>query len=397
MSFGYDSRAAARGDEGPSVLLLAPLYPPAFRGGGPIRTTEAMVETHGDRYRFYVISSDTDWGESKALGVPTDTWVVRDKASVLYARKRHLGSLIRALWQGSRLNPDFVYINSFLDPKFSILPMLLSKFRIFGNAVMVVAPRGEFGTAALAKKALKKKVFLIASRLTRLHSGVIWHASSEVEAGEIRTYQPRAAVVVRLNESILPLTAMRCPSSGTDNVHLIFVSRISEIKGVTLLLEALGQVEVGVTLKIYGTAQNSAYLRRCEELASRLPSNVDVVFCGGVENSKVRGLFAEADAFFLPTEHENFGHAIAESLSAGCPTFVEDVTPWTDVIMDGGGRIVANHTVDAWSAELKDYCSLPRSVRSRMKSEAADAYERWRAEQEGPSVFDIIAKSALGV
>ncbi|UVE96440.1 glycosyltransferase [Dietzia sp. B32] len=350
-----------------------------------------MVETHGDNYQFYVIASDTDWGESAPLGVATDRWLRRGSAYVLYTRAAKSTSILRALWLGRRLKPDFVYINSFLSPRFSIFPIALSRVGFFGRSIVVVAPRGEFGDAALAIKPRKKALFLAASKIIGLHRRVVWHASSEVEASEIRTIRPRANIKVRLNESNLPRKALRRHEPCGEHVKLVFVSRISEIKGVTLLLEALSHVTAGkVSLDLYGSAQNAHYLHECREIAAQIPANITVTFHGSVENSEVRRLFMSADAFFLPTEHENFGHAIAESLSAGCPTYIEDVTPWTQIIEGGGGRVVPEHTVSCWSEAIEEFCTALPETRTEMKRRAADAYERWRAGHEGPSIFDLI-------
>ncbi|MGX1597896.1 glycosyltransferase family 4 protein [Dietzia maris] len=289
-----------------------------------------------------------------------------------------------------QLKPDIVYINSFLSPNFSILPTALSRFGLFGKATVIIAPRGEFGAAALAIKARKKKAFLLFSRLTGLHRNVIWHASSEMEADDIRHHVSDAKVAIRLNESSLPLKALRTNRPDDGIVRLIFISRISEIKGVKLLLEALSSVTQTVTIDLYGSAQNPDYLAECRELAAKLPKNVTASFKGSIENSKVRSLFADADAFFLPTEQENFGHAIAESLSAGCPVFIEDVTPWTEIVRHGGGAIVRERTVQVWGKALRDYCGDSHSNRMRMKDQAADAYEKWRANHEGPSVFELV-------
>lgn len=380
----------------PRVLLVTPLYPPAYRGGGPIRTTEALVETHGDKFDFFVITSDTDWGESTPLDVETDHWVQQRKAQVTYTQARASQSLLRAYWAGIRVKPDFLYINSFLNPKFSIIPVALSRLGLFRKATVILAPRGEFGTAALALKGRKKKVFLLGSQVSGLHRKVVWHASSEIEADDIRRCKPNAQVVIRLNESNLPKTALRSNRPDDGIVRLVFISRISEIKGVKLLLEALSSVTQTVEISLYGSAQNPSYLDECLELAARLPENITASFKGAVENSLVRSLFADADAFFLPTEQENFGHAIAESLSAGCPVFVEDVTPWTATVRNGGGEIVLEHTPQGWGLVLSYYCSLSHSDRMKMKVRAAEAYEQWRANHEGPSVFELVKSNSSG-
>lgn len=378
----------------PKVLLVTPLYPPAYRGGGPIRTTEALVETHGEKFDFFVITSDTDWGESNPLDVETDHWVQNRKAQVTYTRKQTIRSLLRAYRSGMQLKPDFVYINSFLSPKFSIIPVALSRLGCFGKATVIIAPRGEFGSAALALKGFKKKAFLLGSRISGLHRKVVWHASSEIEATDIRRSQPDAQVSIRLNESNLPLKALRTSRPDDGIIRLIFISRISEIKGVKLLLEVLFSTTQTVEIELYGSAQNPSYLEECRKLTACLPENITASFKGSVENSQVRSLFANADAFFLPTEQENFGHAIAESLSAGCPVFIEDVTPWTKTVRNGGGGIVPERTVQTWGQALSYYCSLSHSDRMKMKDQAADAYEIWRANHEGPSIFELITGSS---
>ncbi|MBB1017366.1 glycosyltransferase [Dietzia sp. DQ11-71] len=350
-----------------------------------------MVDTHGDRFQFNVITSDTDWGETTPLDVKTDEWLQRGKARVLYAQKRKPFSLYRALRSGAAVKPDFVYINSFLSPGFSILPVALSKIGYFGNAKIILAPRGEFGASALAIKARKKSLYLFVSRLLNLHSQIGWHASSATEANELKAFYPKADVKVRLNESLLPSKAIRRSIPCNSIVRLVFVSRISEIKGLTLLLEALAGVTQEVHLDIYGSAQVPSYLEKCQRLAAALPSNIRATFHGSVDNSQVRERFIEADAFFLPTEHENFGHAIAESLSAGCPVFIEDVTPWTSTIKNGGGQIVPTRTIGAWREALQDYCALSATERTALKESAADVYEQWRAENVGPSIFDLFA------
>ncbi|MFQ5335727.1 MAG: glycosyltransferase, partial [Flavobacteriales bacterium] len=40
---------------------------------------------------------------------------------------------------------------------------------------------------------------------------------------------------------------------------------------------------------------------------------------------------------FMPTLGENFGHAIIESMAAGCPVLISDQTPWKDLEPDAGG------------------------------------------------------------
>src|SRR3546814_7721331 len=54
------------------------------------------------------------------------------------------------------------------------------------RSTVILAPRGEFSQGALAIKPMKKQAFIAASRVTGLHRSVIWQASTEIEADDIR-------------------------------------------------------------------------------------------------------------------------------------------------------------------------------------------------------------------
>lgn len=379
-----------------SVLMFAGLYPPAYRGGGPIRTTFAIADTHSDTTSFRIITSDRDWGETEPLDVKSNKWTERDEARVWYARNDSLSSLLRAILSARADHPAFIYLNSFFSPVYSIFPALLFKLRLFGSARLIVAPRGEFGSAAQSYKSTKKKIFLKFCSAIKLHERTIWHASSEIEATDISRTFPESEVIVRINESTLPNSAIRYNFNPDKVVRLIFISRIAEIKGVSILLNALSGVDSEVSLQIYGPSDDLDYLEICHSLARALPDNIKVTFEGAVENAEVRGLFARSDAFFLPTEQENFGHAIAESLSAGCPVFIADVTPWSEVIRNGGGVIVPSRDPADWHEALAKFCSLSAEQRYARKLAAGGAYEEWRVQQDGPSIFQLASRQRLG-
>ena len=55
------------------ILVAAPLFPPAFLGGGPIRTLDALVSQAPARFNVRVITRDRDLGAHERLGQPTST------------------------------------------------------------------------------------------------------------------------------------------------------------------------------------------------------------------------------------------------------------------------------------------------------------------------------------
>jgi glycosyltransferase involved in cell wall biosynthesis len=82
---------------------------------------------------------------------------------------------------------------------------------------------------------------------------------------------------------------------------------------------------------LYGTIYNASYWKECQLVINRLPSNITVNFCGSLEKEKVQATLKEYDFLFMPSQGENFGHSIIESLLAGCPVIISDRTPWRNL------------------------------------------------------------------
>jgi glycosyltransferase involved in cell wall biosynthesis len=121
-----------------------------------------------------------------------------------------------------------------------------------------------------------------------------------------------------------------------------------------------------ITFDIYGPLADPGYWESCRRLAEALPRNIHVRYRGMVPHERVPAVLADYHAFFLPTRGENFGHAILEALTAGCPVIVSDRTPW---------RGLADHKA-GWDLPLERpaefVCVLRRCVNM-----SAEEYADW--------------------
>lgn len=372
------------------VGIIAPGYPPAYLGGGPIRTVHALTRAAADNHEVLVLTSNRDLGQAARLPVPHDEWVPGESAEVYYASADRLPLFWSALWALRRRRPDVVYLNSYFSPRFSLLPRLLHRLRWWGDVPLVLAPRGELSPGALQFKSTKKRAFLLLARLTGLDRRVVWHVSSDLEAAELRqTVRRPGTVLVRANETELPLRAAAPLDVAGEHPRFVFLSRIVRKKGLDIALQALAGVRTPASLDVYGSEEDRSYAADCRALAEQLPPHVQVRFHGPVQADAVRRIFRTYDAFVLPTHGENFGHVIAEALSASCPVLTSSTTPWTEVLEGGGGVVVPHLSVEAWTEALESYARRLRADPRRPREAAQDAYERWRARQDGPTVFDL--------
>ena len=116
-----------------------------------------------------------------------------------------------------------------------------------------------------------------------------------------------------------------------------------------------------------------------------------VWYHGELDPSEVIPVFREHDCLALPTRGENFGHVIAESLSASCPVIASSATPFTGTLNAGGGAIVSPLSVEALKREIESWAALPPGQRVDAKRRAGVAYESWRREQPNENLLNVLA------
>lgn len=232
--------------------------------------------------------------------------------------------------------------------------------------------------------------------MLRLHRAVQWHASSPSEAQDIRRVMGESAsVIVRPNETKLPSRSLRPPTSTSAVPRAAFLGRIVPIKGLDLLLRALGGVSGNLSLDIIGPEEDAAYSAVCHRLTDMLPSNITVRFRGPIPHEDAVRALREYDVLLMPTAGENFGQVFAEALSVSVPVMAMDVTPWTATLSNGGGVVVAEPTETAWAKAITNYCSLDDNQRTDLRQSAGAAYDAWYAGRQQGHVFEDLRK-ALG-
>jgi glycosyltransferase involved in cell wall biosynthesis len=333
-----------------------------------------------------VIAPNRD-ADGSQLPVAADVWTQLDGVDLYYGSTHKLKNLIKTYREARRAKPDVVYLNSLFNLRFSIIPLMLSRLNYWNGATILLAPRGELDLGALRIRRTKKRLFLYVFKLLRLPSNIIWHASAAMEAATIReTWGENTTVIVRENETDLPPMAQQ-PEVYDNGISAAFLGRIAPKKGLLLALQALRGTDANVELTIYGPEEDLEYVRKCKEAVKRLPSNVSVRFKGAVAPDEVRSTLAVHDFLLMPTSGENFGHVIAESLSVACPVICSNLTPWSELLHEGGGLVVDVATPEAWLHAIEEFVKASPAARLAQRRKAADAYEKWRQAPKGAHVF----------
>ena len=266
-----------------------------------------------------VVTSDRDLQAIERLPVPGNRWIVNERTSVYYTSTNRPIALLRSWLSARRWRPDVIYLNSFFAPGFSIFVQLLARFHWWRGATLVMMPSGQLNPGALDIKSGKKALYLSLYRRFHFVNHVLWHASSNDEVANIAKVFHVQQILVRENESLLPECANPPATAATKTLRAVFLARISRIKGLDVILNALCASSHPVVLDVYGPEEDPAYLKECRAIAALTPGKVTVNFLGAVKTTDVRRVISAYDLFLLPTGGENFSHGIAEALSVSCP------------------------------------------------------------------------------
>jgi glycosyltransferase involved in cell wall biosynthesis len=320
------------------ILLFSDWYEPGFKAGGPIRSAVNFTRHMEDEYEIYVFTSDRDLGSAAPYAqIRADAWTAQGKNSfVYYCSPGHL-TLKNIRSQIFAIDPDLIYLNSMFSRYFSIYPLLIEKWNKKKFKV-VLAPRGMLRKTALRFKPLKKKVFLSALRKTGLADNLYFHAVDETELLDIQRSFGAAAKVSLIPN--FPGAAGEPPAAIKKipgRLSALFAGRIHPIKGLDFLLRMISRLEFDFNLMIAGSLEDKKYWEKCEGLIRGLPEKVKVEYIGEIPNPELVRIMADQHIFILPTQGENFGHAIYEALSLGRPALISDQTPWKGLIKKKAG------------------------------------------------------------
>ncbi len=209
-------------------------------------------------------------------------------------------------------------------------------------------------------------------------------------------FDPARTVVIPTALRIEP-TPPRIPRAAGAPLRVISLGRIDEAaKGVLWLPGILARTPE-VTLAVAGDGPELHHLwNACAPLGDR------VRFLGAVDRSRVPALFAEHDAFLMPSRYEGQGLALLEAMAAGCVPVASRIRGVTDAAVQDGidgllfpvGDVAAaadalmrlRDAPETWAAMSK---AAVRTVRERYAPETmADAYLR---------LFDGLRRAAPAV
>jgi glycosyltransferase involved in cell wall biosynthesis len=358
------------------ILIAIDWYRPSHKAGGPITSIENLVNVlkDDDRLEFYIVCGLFDYGTTEPLPVDQETWVNVGGVQVQYWHPKRLNL---RMWKQLILDlrPNVVHMQGLWSIKFSILPLIAAqKSRdVLSIDKIVVSPRGMLTPQALKQKGwLKVPVSWVLKRLNA-YKRVIFHSTNDQETQEIFNFV--GGNVDLTNEYKIhqmpnvPRSLFR-PGREYQKVqnHLnwVFVGRISPEKNPLLLLQTLHLLELPSTGYFIGGYQNEQYFNEFVNALANLPSQHTVKYLGELGVNEIADVLTQCDLLVNTSISENFGHAMAEALSAGVPILVGPNTPWQNLWAAKAGD-VADYSPQGFAKAMSNFAKMDNTEHQQFK------------------------------
>lgn len=307
------------------VCILSHCFYPSKKRGGPTVSITNMVQNLCDKCDLSVVTIIYDKDSDKPYENVSEGKNRIFDSDVYYLSENSGESFYSAI---SQIKPDVIYVSSLFSHQYSVAALRYAKRN--KGVRLIIAPRGELMPQALKRKKPVKQMFISLVKILKTKN-TEFHVTSDEEEMHLKKYFSKNKVWKIKN---LP-SKVSSENTGVEkdkgNLKIAMVGRIHPIKNVDYAISLLNDVSGDVTLDIYGPDEDKKYTELCRELASKLPENIKVNFMGLVDHDAVGEELRKHHIFLSPTQSENYGHSIIESLLCGLPAVISTGTPWRNL------------------------------------------------------------------
>lgn len=343
------------------ILILCDWFLPGYLAGGPIQSIATLTQQLGNDIDFKIITTDRDFKSNNPYdSVKVNEWTQYEGRTVFYISPENMNpDFVLKLIQST--NHDTIYLNSLFSKMFAVSPL---KWKQQGklSSKIILAPRGMLGDGALAIKAFKKQLFLMYAKVFGLFKDIVWQSTSAQETAEIKK---RLGVHSKIIEvSNLPNTAneIRSIEKKVGELKLCFISRVSEKKNLNFAIDVLKSITgTEIIFDVYGPIEDELYWNTCQENAKGLSQTIKFQYKGVLKPVEIGKTISQYHALFLPTQNENYGHIIVETLQHARVVILSDQTPWRNLQKENVGFDIALSNKTKFAEAIQNMSSMNQS------------------------------------
>jgi glycosyltransferase involved in cell wall biosynthesis len=353
------------------LLHVVPTYLPATRYGGPIVAVHGLcraLAARGHSVEVFTTSIDGPGNSAVPHGMPVmlDGVTIRYFASNLLRRLSWAPALAGALRPAMQA-AHIVHLHSvFLWPTWAGARLARQS-----QVPYVLSPRGMLVEALIRRRHhLLKIAWIKLIEQSNLENAAAIHVTSAVEATALSQFGFRLKRVVTVPNGIdareqppAEEPAEDIAALGRAQPLILFLGRITWVKGLDRLLRAFARTRVGTLAIVGGDYDN--ILPQLSQLARELNIAERVRFVPRmVVGAEKELVFALARGFVLPSHSESFGNSALEAMQRGLPVIVTADTGISEAVHQSGGGIVVDGQPEQLGEAIERIAGTPDLARA---------------------------------
>lgn len=272
------------------------------------------------------------------------------------------------------------------------LAMMLSRLTGAPHVISVAGTYADFAAYRKPVRWLYKEAFRGAAGLTVL---------SRYTRSVLMRQGLRAPVTI-VPGGFDPQVPPRAPRPMSRPPRLLTVGYVKPRKGYHTLVDALALLKKkGMTVHadLVGRMEMDGYVERLKETIAKEGLDRDVRLLGRIPQLELDALYADADLFVLPSEHdglafEGLGLVFLEALGRGVPVIGAKESGAEDIIQeDANGRLVPPGDARALAAAIEGILG-DETLWARLCAQAPKSAERFRWERVGAEMQAALEAAA---
>lgn len=306
-----------------------------------------------------------------------DCWIVNETVREYALDKRIRKLTSRGTLDVLGFTPDVVHVHSVWSPFAARAIAWCVRHRV----KFVVSPHGCLMPRVMGKGWLKKHVFYWVFLKKNLQLAWAIHCTGDGEVAAVKDLGIRTPIFVAPLGCHLPEWPIKRIASGKKTI--LFLSRISEEKGLFYLLDAWKVLpHEGWRLVIAGPDWRG----HKQVLENKIrDEQVDGVEFPGVADAEMKDkLYRQSDLFVLPSPMENFSMVVLDALAYGIPVVCTKGTPWKSIQDNDCGWWIESKSVGDIVMALQTGMVMDKEGRGRLGKNARRLAEgfSWRSVGE---------------
>jgi glycosyltransferase involved in cell wall biosynthesis len=343
------------------ILHVIPAFAPALRWGGPINAAVELTQEQarqGHEVTVFTTNNDVDGRVDVPLGQPVTMngvkvyyWAVTRPTPMTFSIP------LSCALRDSVSHFDLLHIHMIFNWPTTIAAYWARRKKI----PYIIRPAGSLDPVALTKSydsrvrslksRAKKWLYFRTVGRAELDNAAALHFTTKTERDTAQVLGIRApGIVVPLGVPSMPAADGSSRDRLLDKYPelrgkkiLLFLARLDPIKGLDILLLALGQLarrREDFALIVAGDGSQE-YRNEMVTLAQNSGIGGKTLFLGPVFGTTKWQILTGAEIFVLSSHHENFGLAVAEALTVGLPVVISrHVNLAGDIRAAGAGIVV---------------------------------------------------------